>query len=416
MTGSTATVLWKTSVLPTGETTAKSLPCGPTPTGIMQTPVIDRARNAIYFVAMSQNSTTSAVIHRIHALSLTTGAELFGGPTTITATSPGSGGNSQNGIVTFIPAYQHERAALLESGNTIYTVWSGLDGDCGKYSPWAIAYSADTLAQTASLNLAPNFSGGGIWMGGAGPSADAEGNVYAITGNGFGGTPSTGSYANSILKLSTGSGLSIGDFFAPDNTVAEDNADADFGSTGALLLPDLADGSGTVHHLAVSGGKDDQMYVISRDSMGGYTSTENAVYQQFTLSSNLNFSTPVYFNGTVYVCPSRNAVKAFAISNALLATSPTMQSSNTIGSSGAVLTVSSNGTGDGIVWALDYSDATLFAYNAATLGANLYNSGQASGSRDRFSAVGGHFVTPTVVDGKVLFGTSTTVVMFGLLE
>jgi hypothetical protein len=111
---------------------------------------------------------------------------------------------------------------------------------------------------------------------------------------------------------------------------------------------------------------------------------------------------------------AETVLKAFAISNARLATAPS-QSTNTFGGSGAVLSISSNGTAAGIVWALDYSSGTLFAYDATSVTDNIYNSTQASGSRDRFSTVGGHFVTPTVVDGRVYFGTSTSVVVFGLL-
>ncbi|HEX3748713.1 MAG TPA: choice-of-anchor X domain-containing protein [Bryobacteraceae bacterium] len=419
--GSSATVLWKTSLVGTGETAATSLPCGPTPTGVMQTPVIDRARNAIYLVAMSQDSSGN-VIHRLHALNLTTGEELFGGPTVITATYPGTGGYSQNGVVTFNPSHQHDRAALLDTGDTIYTVWSGLDGDCGQYSPWIITYSADTLAQTAALDLAPNNYGGGMWMGGAGPSADSSGYVYTITGNGFGGTPDgglpTGSYNNSMVKLSALGGLGVADYFTPDDTTSENMHDADFGSAGPLLLPDLMDNGGITHRLAVSGGKDGQLYVIDRDDMGGFNSSENSVYQQFTLSNSLNFSTPVYCNGTVYLSPSNSSLRAFAISHALLATSPTMQSSNTFGRNGAVISASSNGIANGIVWALDYSTsphATLYAYDATNLATNLYNSNQAAGSRDVFSTVGGHFITPTVVDGKVYFGTGSSLAVFGLL-
>jgi len=417
MTGSSATVLWKTSVLPAGETAAKSLPCGPTPTGIMSTPVIDRARNAIYVVAMSQNSSTNAVIQRLHALDLTTGAELFGGPTTITATYPGTGGNSQNGVVTFDSSYQHNRAALLESGNTIYTMWSGLDGDCGPYSPWAISYSADTLAETAALDLAPDNYGGGMWMGGAGPAADSEGNVYTITGNGFGGNPEGGlpaaSYNNSMVKLSTSGGLSVGDYFTPDITTADNQADRDFGSVGPLLV-DLVDNASTTHHLAMSGGKDGQFYVVDRDNMGQFNSGNDNIYQQFTLSGGLNFSTPVYFNGTVYVCPSGSKLDAFTTSNAMLVTPPA-QSSNSFGGSGSVLSVSSNGTSDGIVWAVDWTQTELFAYSAANIATSIYTSAQASGGRDKFSSLGGHFITPTVVDGKVYFGTGSSVVVFGLL-
>ena len=424
ITGSTATVLWQKSLLPSGETAAGSmLQCGQRPTGIMSTPVIDRARNAIYVVAMSQDAST--VISRLHALDLTTGDELFGGPTVITATYPGTGGNSHNGVVTFNSPFQGNRAALLETGNTIYTAWSGMNGDCGLYSPWVITYSADTLSQTGALDLAPNNYGGGMWMGGAGPSVDSSGSVYVVSGNGWGGTPlgglPTGSYNNSMVKLSASGGLAVADYFTPDDTTTENNEDLDFGSVGALLLPDLADGNGTVHHLAVSGGKDRQLYVIDRDDMGGFNPNNNNVYQQFTLSNSENFSTPVYFNGRVYVCPGGNALKAFAISDALLATTPTAQSTNTFGGSGAVLTVSSNGNANGIVWALDLPPTPppvvpiLFAYDATNVTNAIYTSAQASGGRDKFSTVGGHFNTPTVVDGKVYLGTSSSLVVFGLL-
>jgi hypothetical protein len=175
------------------------------------------------------------------------------------------------------------------------------------------------------------------------------------------------------------------------------------------------DANNVVHHLAAAGGKDGQFYVIDRDDMGEFNSGENNVYQQFQLSQYLNFSTAVYFNGTVYVCPRSSSLKAFAIFNALLATSPTLQSANTFGSNGAVISLSSNANTAGIVWALDWSSGELFAYDATNIATNIYNSNQASGNRDHFSPVGGHFVTPTVVDGKVYFGTGSTLVVFGLL-
>jgi hypothetical protein len=410
VTGSAATVLWKTSLAAAGETAATSLPCGGTPSGVMGTPVIDRSRNAIYVVAMSQNSTSNAVIQRLHALDLTTGAELFGGPTTITATSPGTGGNIQNGVVTFDSSYQHNRAALLESGNTIYTMWSGLDGDCGPYSPWAISYSADTLAQTAALDLAPDNTGGGMWMGGAGPASDSSGNVYTITGNGFGGSPEgglpAGSYNNSMVKLSTSSGLSVGDYFTPDISTADNERDLDFGSVGPLLV-DLVDNASTTHHLAMGGGKDGQFYVVDRDNMGQYNSGNDNIYQQFTLSGGLNFSTAVYFNGTVYVCPGGSKVDAFATSNARLVTPPS-QSGNSFGGSGSVLSISSNGSTHGIVWAVDWTQTELFAYDATNIANPIYSSGG-------FNGLGGHFITPAVVDGRVYFGTGSSVVVFGLL-
>ena len=414
--GSSATILWKTSVLASGESPATSLPCGNiSPNGITATPVIDRARNAVYVEAMSQNSAGN-IIHRLHALDLTNGSELFGGPTTITATYPGTGGNSSGGVVTFLPQVHHERAALLENGSTIYTAWSGLFGDCGAYSAWVIAYDAGTLAQTSSIDLVPNNSGGGMWMGGGGPAADAAGNVYVISGNGFGDTPGTNnSYGNSFVRLSTSGGLKVGDYFTPYNTSSEDSADEDLGSAGPLLLPDLTDASGTVRHLAVGAGKDGNLYVLNRDNLGQFNSTKNNIYQPaIQLSTAENHSSPVFFNNTVYVCPTNNALKAFPVSQALLGTSPSSESAHLFGSNGAVASISANGTSQGIVWALDWQAGILFAYDAGDLAKELYDSNQAAGNRDHFSAVGGHFITPMVANGRVYIGTKSSVAVFGL--
>src|SRR5205823_6958754 len=130
-----------------GETPSDDRSCGQvTPEiGITSTPVIDRSRNAIYVVAVSKSS-TGTYMHRIHALDLTTGAELFAGPKPITAQFPGSGAGSANGMVTFDPALYNERPGLLQIGSTIYTTW-GSHCDNGPYTSWVMSYRADTLAQ-----------------------------------------------------------------------------------------------------------------------------------------------------------------------------------------------------------------------------------------------------------------------------
>ena len=415
--GSSATILWKKSVLGTGESPGTSLPCGNiSPNGITATPVIDRARNAIYVEAMSQDSAGN-IIHRLHALDLTNGNELFGGPTTITATYPGTGGNSSGGIVTFLPSVHHDRAALLESGGMIYMAWSGLWGDCGSYSAWVMAYDAGTLKQTSAIDLVPNDHGAGMWMGGGGPAADAAGSVYVITGNGYGGTPGTSNnYDNSFVRLSTSAGLTVGDYFAPFNTVTvEDPQDLDFGSAGPLLLPDLVDASNVTHHLAVGAGKDGNLYVLNRDNLGQFTSSANNVYQQFQLTTGENHSSPVFFNNAVYVGPEGNSLKTFPVTYAHLATSPSSQSAHVFGGNGTVASISANGTAQGIVWALDWGAGVLFAFDASDLTKELWDSNQAASNRDHFSAVGGHFITPMVANGRVYIGAKTSVAVFGLL-
>jgi len=411
--GTAATVLWKTRTLPTGDVPLSSSDAGCgyiNPIGVMSTPVIDRTRNAIYVVASSKNSSGN-VFHRLHALNLATGAELFGGPTTITATFPKSGGT-----VTFLSKAQQERAALLESNGVIYTAWSGYYGDCGNYAAWVIAYNADSLAQTGAIDLVPNTHGAGIWLGGGGPAADSSGNVYFPTGNAFGGnTPGiSNDYGDTFVKLGASATLTVADYFAPMNAIADDNADADMGSAGALLLPDMSDGS-TTRHLAVVAGKDGMMFVVDRDNMGQYSAMANNVYQEFASDGHENFSSPIYFNGRVYIGPSGLPLKAFSVTQAKLSAAPASQTAFSFGSNGTVPSASANGSTNGIVWALDRESRTLYAYDATDLTNVLYDTSQAAGSRDSFSNVGGHFITPMVANGRVYFGTGTTVAVFGLL-
>ena len=185
--GTTSAYLWKVSLLGTGETAGDNRGCGQVSPeiGVTSTPVIDRSRGthgAIYLVAMSKDANGN-YYQRLHALDLTTGAELFGGPTTVQATYPGTGDNSSGGNVVFDPKQYKERPGLLEIGTTIYTTWSSHCDD-RPYTSWVMSYDASTLAQTSVLNLVPNGSEGGIWMAGTAPAADSSGDIYFMVGNG----------------------------------------------------------------------------------------------------------------------------------------------------------------------------------------------------------------------------------------
>jgi hypothetical protein len=419
--GTTATFLWKTSALGAGETTSDNRGCDQvTPEiGITATPVIDRARNAIYVVAMSKNS-SGAYFQRLHALNLSTGAELFGGPQNITATFPGTGDNSSGGNVTFDPKQYKERPGLLQINGTIYTTWSS-HCDIRPYTSWVMAFSADTLAQTSVLNLVPNGSEGGIWMAGTAPAADSSGNLFFILGNGdfdttlnSSGFPANGNCGNCFVKLSTSSGLKLADYFTPHNTVAESNADQDFGSGGGILLMDATDSGGNTRHLSVGAGKDSLIYVVDRDAMGKFNPTTDQIYQE--ISGQLGggvFSMPAYFNGTVYYGAVGDALKAFPVVGAKIAGTPSSHSTHHFGYPGTTPSVSANGTTNGVVWAIENGGAILYAFDATNLTNELYDSNQAANSRDNFS--GNKFITPMVVNGRVYVGTATSVAVFGLL-
>lgn len=418
--GSTGNPLWMISTQMAGEVPSDDRGCGQvTPEiGVTSTPVIDRGRNAIYVVAVSKNASTGTYIHRIHALDLTTGKELFGGPTTITATfSAGTGAGAS-----FDPAQYNERPGLLEVNGVIYTTW-GSHCDNGAYTSWVMSYSADTLKQTSVLNLVPNGSEGGIWMAGTAPAADAAGNIYTTNGNGTfdttlnaSGFPSQGDCGNCFAKLSP-SPLKLADYFTPSNTVALSNADSDLGSGGPLLLPDLTDATGATRHLAVVSGKSNpEIYVLDRDNMGKFSPSANSIYQEISggISSSGEFAKPSYFNNTVFIGAVGDTLKAFPIVSARLATTPSSQSSVTFAYPGTTPSISASGTGNGIVWAVENgSTGVLHAYDATNLGSELYNSNQAAAGRDQFAD--NKFITPMVANGRVYVGTPNSVVVFGLL-
>ena len=423
----TGTQLWRVSVLGAGESVSGLPPSGCTqvsPTiGITATPVIDRSAGAhgiIFVVAMSRTS-SGAYHQRLHALDVTSGAEQLGGAVDVAATYPMVGG-----ATTFDPAQYEERAALLLAGGTLYTSWTS-HCDVAPYSGWVIAYNESTLARTAVFNAAPNSGGVGpaIWMSGGGPAADASGNVYLLTANGAfestldaNGFPNQGDYGNSFLKLAlSGSTLSVSDYFTMYDTATESTADQDLGSGGILLLPDQTDSGGTVRHLAVGAGKDGNLYVVNRDTMGKFNASANNIWQQLSgvLGGGI-WSTPAYYNGTLYYGPNGGALLAFTVSGARISSSPSSMSPGTFAYPGTAPAISANGSTAGIVWAHENSNpAVLHAYDAGNLSHELYNSNQAANGRDHFGA-GNKFITPTIANGKVFVGTQNAVAVFGLLN
>ena len=420
--------LWQVSMLASGESPSDDHSCSQVSPeiGVTSTPVIDPnagQHGTIYVIAMSKDS--SGKYHqRLHALDVTTGAEQFSGPKEIQATYPGTGDNSSNGNVIFDGGQQLDRPGLLLLNGVVYTSW-GSHCDFRPYTGWLIGYNETTLAQVTVLNVTPNGNEGSFWMAGAGPAADSSGNILALDANGVfdttlnaQGFPNEGDYGNAFLKISTTNNqLAVADYFEELNQAAENGSDEDLGSGGAMVLPDLTDSSGTTHHLAVGAGKDGNLYVVDRDSMGKFSPNANNIYQRISnaLPGGV-FSSPAYFNNTVYYGSVKSTIRAFAISNAQLGSSPSSQTAHSFPYPGATPSISANGTSNAILWAAENSNpAVLHAYDATNLATELYNSNQAANGRDHFGA-GNKFITPMVINGKVYVGTTTGVGVFGLAQ
>ncbi len=431
------TQLWKVSALGANETTSDDHGCNQISPeiGITDTPVIDRSHGpngTVFLVAMSKDA-SSKYHQRLHALDLTTGAEMQGSPSEIQASFPGTGYGSTNGTQVFDPGQYAERVGLLLMNGQLYLAWTS-HCDQDPYTGWLMAYSEATLQQTSVLNLTPNGPStphfgdaeGSIWMSGAGLAGDTQGNIFFLDANGTfdstlsaNGFPAHGDFGNAFMKVSTtGNVLAAADYFAAYNLQSESDADQDLGSGGAMLLPDQTDSKGNTRHLAVGAGKDTNIYVVDRDNMGKFNaSSNNAVYQELPNAlSGGAWSMSALFNNTVYYAGVGDHLKAFPITTALLATSPAAQSANTFPYPGATPSVSSNGAQNGIVWAIENQNGAgvLHAYDTTNIPTELYDSNQAANSRDHFSD--NKFVPPMIANGKVYVGTTNSVAVFGLLH
>jgi hypothetical protein len=431
---------WKTSLLRPGEVPSDNRGCSQvTPEiGVTATPVIDRnvgAYGRIYVVAMSKD--VRGVYHqRLHALGLPGGWETQGSPVEIRASFPGAGpGNDGQGHVHFNPAQYKERPGLLLLNGVIYTTWSS-HCDISPYTAWIIGYDEQSLTQAAVLNINPNGypnssflsdgSGSAFWNSGAGPAADPQGFIYAISGNGpfdarlVNGFPRSQDYGDSVLKLSTIGGLSVADYFTPFDQASDAAGDRDLGSGGVMLV-DLQARPNLLLHLAIGAGKDGNIYVVNRNHLGKINLVGGAnsnIHQEIPNAlPGGEFGMPAYSNGSVYYGPVGSRLRQFQFFGGALSSSPISMTATQFGYPGTTPSVSSFYGSNAIVWAYENAaggTAVLHAYDGANLGVELYNSEQNT-SRDRVGS-SNKFIVPTICNGKVYAATTNSVAVFGLLN
>ena len=394
--------------------------------GIVGTPVIDSAAQTMYFVA--RNTDGQNFKEYLHAVNVVSGAEQAGSPVEIIASVPGTGDGNVNNIVSFDPQKNNQRAALTLLNGVVYVTFSS-HCDWGPYHGWVLGYNSSSLKQQIVYNDTPNGGDGGIWESGTGMCADAQGNLYLVTGNGTvgDGTDPTvlTNRGESALKLSpAGSVLNVASYFTPYTYPNMEANDLDYGSMGALLIPSS--------NYYITGAKDANIYLLNKDNMGGFSAAANNVQQTITLGSNSSLHCqPAYYKGTngefFYVWSENDQLRAFPFSRASNTLSVANQVVSTAGGpngqSGAVLSVSSNGANDqtGIVWASfavsgdaehTVSAGILRAFDAANITKELWNNAQVSTD---YAGNFAKFSSPTVANGHVYLPTfSNQVVVYGL--
>jgi outer membrane protein assembly factor BamB len=389
--------------------------------GITGTPVIDAQTGTMYVVVRTKEN--GKFFQRLHALDVTTGAEKFGGPTVIKAKVKGSGDGAVNGFVHFDPLRNNQRAGLLLVNGLIYVGWAS-HCDNGPYHGWVMSYDARTLQQNGVWNSTPNAGLGGVWQAGGAPAADDDGNVYFATGNG-GFDADTGGldFGDSVLKVGMplNGQLPVFDYFTPHDQQFLNDQDLDLGSGGPMLLPTQRPGS-PHQHLLTLGGKGGVIYLIDRDNMGHFNpNNDDQIVQSLPASISLTGGIAAWWHNTVYFVPVFDTLKAFHFDpkTGLISPTPVSQTITFFDFPTALLSISSNGNKDAIVWAPQddgYSKgepAILRAYDAHNLAHELYNS-EENFTRDDPGAAG-KFTVPTIANGKVYFTTHKRLVIYGLL-
>lgn len=344
--------------------------------GITGTPVIDSSTGTLYVVTFVRDPSqplASRYGHYLHALNIFTGVEKFNGPKKIAATVTGSGEDldePSNGSITFDSRFQLQRPSLLLLNGIVYIGFAGY-ADTDPYHGWLLGYDAQTLEQRYVFCTTPDEDGatnsqpdendgeGGIWMSGQGPSADANGDIYFVVGNGnFNASSSGRNYGNSVLRVRPNNGaLDVQTFFTPYNYQYLNAFDLDLGVTTALLIP------GT--NLTLAGSKEGKLYLLDRTSMGGRGANDDSnAKQSFLATGNLNqhiHGSPVYWESSagawVYLWGETDKLRAFRFNKALgLFQTPAEFTSDYqlySGMPGGIVSLSANGSdpNSGIIWA-----------------------------------------------------------------
>jgi outer membrane protein assembly factor BamB len=345
---------------------AGDLPCGNiSPTvGITGTPVIDPARQELFVVA--DELVAGGPVHKLVGLNLTTGAVML----KQSVDPPGS-----------TPAAQLERDGLaLDQGQVVFG-FGGNFGDCSTYHGWVIAVPVGGgTAKTFEVDAGAGERQGAIWMGGAAPVIDPEGNVWVAAGNGSV-KSSTGPYDDSDSVLELSPSLKLLQFFAPVDWYTQNAEDGDLGSSSPALLYD---------GLVLQAGKSGVAYLMSQAALGGIG---GEVAELGSICGSVVDGGEAFKGGVVYA-PCRIGVEALRVRTSPPSVTKLWQT--TSGSGGPAIIAG------GFVWTISQA-GVLYALDPST---------GAVAQQFSIGAVANHFPTPSVGDHLLLAPAATTVVAF----
>lgn len=386
------------------------LPCGNIDTlGITGTPVIDPNTRTIYVAAMTTPDGGKIKQHLIFALSLDDGSTRAGWPLNVSGMKYGG--------LSFNSSVQNQRGALLLNSGILYVPYGGHYGDCGDYHGWVIAVPVgDPKNATA---WATQARGGGIWAPG-GISTDGH-SVFVATGNTF--DTRTWGGGEAIIRLNPGAKFSgdTADYFAPSNWQRLDDADADIGGSGPVLI-DVP--GATPSQLVVALGKNGVAYLLDSNRLGGVgrgDAIRGEGVQSNKVSSGVIINAAAAYtaaSGTYVVfetrgngigCPGRSGnLVALRIGASAPPSITVAWCANNMGGGSPIVTTT-DGRSEPVVWTVGAGGSNrLHAFNGET-GELLFAGG---GQEEQMSSVQ-NFQAPIAVNGRIFVAGNNQMYAFG---
>jgi len=371
---------------------------------------------------------TSGPAYRIHALDLGSLTDKVAAQVVVASHSLLDGSTFN-----FNATYQRQRPGLLLANGNVYAGFGSFCDFAANLSRgWLLGWSVNSLTPLPANQIfdtqvtAPDsFFLTAIWMSGYGLAADDSGNILFVTGNSdFSGTTYDGvsNIQESVVKVSPNLSTVL-DLFTPKNQASLDQTDADFGSGGAMVIPDQP---GSIPRMAVAAGKVGTLFLMNEDNLGGYSTQKNNVLGGFPIGN--CWCGPSYFvdpsDGIGRVVSSGGrTVEVWKILTSPKPSLTKVSASPVIvgmQDGGFFTSISSNGTSNPIIWALSRpakgSGHLLFLYafnpESVTNGTMQQLVRVQAGAWPNMG--GNSNLVPLVVNGEVFVASNKQLQIFGI--